>query len=918
MNVFEDNPALPKQREKLMLTNLVTHYDDIKNINLEQMVEQIEVGNFDFLENEANKGIFQKIVYYLNLTNHKEWFLLTLFSITTTIILIIVDNIIVIGFNWRYNMLSNNSTIFNVFIYFLTSQVLALIATSVGYFVSPDSDGSGIPEIKVVLSGNPMYQFYNFNALFGKIIGLIAGTCGGLTIGRAGPYVHISCIISKQVLKSAYFEDIKSSSTGKNMMLIVGCAAGITLAFGTPLAAVVFSIEQTSTVYLVSNLWKSFYVAINCIFIKNIIYNATRLRFNIIEEEHLEQLIEFKHEAWFFIVLGILCGIVGAFFNIFMGKIAFTRRTSKNPYYNNRWKYVSIISLICCFVAIIFPPLRSGQTKIFSVLWRPNKVAEKLLMGSNQDVGTRITNITSNYKPIVNRTEEDLYFNITESNGNVIGQVNKTIIDIILNNDIKEKTNSTITHAIENNDTQSNFYNPLLSLLHPNEGFILLLCFLGKFFLTIICCTANLPVGILGPIFLLGSIFGRLYGHVLYLIFGVRDEYLYSMAGAACLLSSSIHSIAPPIIIFELTGQSNYLIHLLFSALLANLIGQSLSVSGFDLILFIRKLPYLPSVKSSKLYELTAKNIKEKISFYLRVPSEDQKPSITNVMNNLGNNNNILNTRISSFANQSQINAQSLNDPDFMNNMYVNPLTNMQAPHHQYNFNNLINNPTIGESDDNFDRNSLHFQEHDNQIRIYNEFNIISALILLYKLPKKYFLNIPVVDSNNYIKYTFTAKKLFAYIQQEYNKNKHKFDVRIHSSMNELLVFFKNKFIPNRMYFILKMFLKFKKFFENMNENHKHRLDKYFLESSMYEILRRLKEFSAINKESFLNTPIDYTSEILDLDKSYLTIEQSFSALKIQFLFTFLSMSHLFVTDKGRLVGIITKEEFIKKSMTIK
>jgi len=434
----------------------------------------------------------------------------------------------------------------------------------------------------------------------------------------------------------------------------------------------------------------------------------------------------------------------------------------------------------------------------------------------------------------------------------------------------------------------------------------------------IISNTSNVPLGILGPILMIGSFFGRLYGHLLFIFFGIKDEFLYSMVGAACFLSASIHSIAPPILIFELTGQSSYLIHLLFSSLIANLIGQSLTVNAFDLILFIRKLPHLPSVKSSKLYTLTAKDIKEKISSYLRLitPTDNKIQELNRIshINPIGNTNNITPQHTPSyyFA-KSNVNTISLNDPDLMSTF--NP---------KFHFTNINSNqpfmqPSTITQDENFDRNSLHYQESEDEIRIYNEFNIISALILLYKLDKfSYASSIPVVDSENYIQFTFTAKKLYLYLKHEYEKNKSKFDVRIHSSMNELLDFIRNKFIPPKRYFIMKMFLKFKKFFRNMAESHKHRLDKYFLESSMYEILRRLKEYAALNKESFLNWPIDQHSPILDLDSSFLTIEQNYSALKIQFLFTFLSMSHLFVTEKGKLVGIITKEEFIKKSMVIK
>lgn len=64
----------------------------------------------------------------------------------------------------------------------------------------------------------------------------------------------------------------------------------------------------------------------------------------------------------------------------------------------------------------------------------------------------------------------------------------------------------------------------------------------------------------------------------------------------------------------------------------------------------------------------------------------------------------------------------------------------------------------------------------------------------------------------------------------------------------------------------------------------------------------------------FLNDKIDLDDRSLAADKSALTVDVNFPALKVQFIFTFLNISHIYVTNNGQLAGIITKEEFIKKS----
>lgn len=67
----------------------------------------------------------------------------------------------------------------------------------------------------------------------------------------------------------------------------------------------------------------------------------------------------------------------------------------------------------------------------------------------------------------------------------------------------------------------------------------------------------------------------------------------------------------------------------------------------------------------------------------------------------------------------------------------------------------------------------------------------------------------------------------------------------------------------------------------------------------------------------FLNQKLDLEDKTLAADKSALTVDVNFPVLKVQFLFTFLNISHMFVTDNGKLSGIITKEDFIKKSAAI-
>lgn len=319
----------------------------------------------------------------------------------------------------------------------------------------------------------------------------------------------------------------KSIST-KNNMLAAAAAAGITLSLGTPLGGVLFSIESTASIYIVSNIWKSFFVSVICIFFSKIIRPSKTVLFSNITGT---KPIIFSSEFILFIFLGILGGLIGSLISTLIAKITYIRRKSKNSFLNNRFKYAIIIALITSIITFFISTLRNSDTALMEFLFdRDSK-------------------------------------------------------------DIKD-------------------------LIHPNEGINLLVICSFKFLISILCLTVNMPAGVFGPLFCIGALSGRLYGHVLQYFFTVAGENIYSMIGAACVFSGATHSVSSALIIFEMTGQTSYLAPLLLATLISNLTAQALSMSIFDVLLLIKNLPYLPGIKSPALYNLSASDICTKVNFY--------------------------------------------------------------------------------------------------------------------------------------------------------------------------------------------------------------------------------------------------------------------------------------------------------------
>ena len=104
-------------------------------------------------------------------------------------------------------------------------------------FVFPDVRGSGIPQTKAAyhLSGGVM----GWRVPFGKFITGVMCVGGGHSMGREGPSVQIGA-----GLASAIGQWLKLSPTRVRDLVPVGAAGALAAAFNTPVAAVLFALEE--------------------------------------------------------------------------------------------------------------------------------------------------------------------------------------------------------------------------------------------------------------------------------------------------------------------------------------------------------------------------------------------------------------------------------------------------------------------------------------------------------------------------------------------------------------------------------------------------------------------------------------------------------------------------------------------------
>ncbi|MEJ5082229.1 chloride channel protein [Ochrobactrum sp. MYb379] len=130
---------------------------------------------------------------------------------------------------------------------------LPLIITPLGFMLCsciaitcfPGSGGSGIPQaIAARHLNNPKDRslLLSLRIAFGKIILTIVGLFSGASIGREGPTVQVGASI---MLLSARIGSMEHARG----LILAGSAAGIAAAFNTPLAGIVFAIEEMGRAY---------------------------------------------------------------------------------------------------------------------------------------------------------------------------------------------------------------------------------------------------------------------------------------------------------------------------------------------------------------------------------------------------------------------------------------------------------------------------------------------------------------------------------------------------------------------------------------------------------------------------------------------------------------------------------------------
>ncbi|MEX6506645.1 chloride channel protein [Jiella sp. M17.18] len=133
------------------------------------------------------------------------------------------------------------------------SDYLPLLITPLGFVLCawaaaryfPGSQGSGIPQgiaARHLRGDEDRSRFLSLKMIVGKIVLTVVGLLCGASIGREGPTVQVGASLMLQAARIGGMAHARG-------LILAGSAAGIAAAFNTPLAGIVFAIEEMSRSY---------------------------------------------------------------------------------------------------------------------------------------------------------------------------------------------------------------------------------------------------------------------------------------------------------------------------------------------------------------------------------------------------------------------------------------------------------------------------------------------------------------------------------------------------------------------------------------------------------------------------------------------------------------------------------------------
>ncbi|KAF8360506.1 clh-5, partial [Pristionchus pacificus] len=251
-----------------------------------------------------------------------------------------------------------------LFFYVAWAVGMSTLAVLLVKVFAPYACGSGIPEIKCILSGFIIRGYLGKWTFLIKSVGLILASASGLSLGKEGPMVHLGCCIGNII--SYLFPKYGQNEAKKREILSASAAAGVSVAFGAPIGGVMFSLEEASYYFPQKTMWRSFFCALVAGIVLRLVNPFGSDQTSLF---HVDYMVKWSFiELIPFGLLGIFGGLVGALFTALNIRWCRVRKENKmvggNPIYE-----VVLVTLFTAAISYFNPYLHKSGTAVIKQLF---------------------------------------------------------------------------------------------------------------------------------------------------------------------------------------------------------------------------------------------------------------------------------------------------------------------------------------------------------------------------------------------------------------------------------------------------------------------------------------------------------------------------------------------------------------------
>ncbi|TPP51518.1 Voltage gated chloride channel family protein [Leishmania donovani] len=476
------------------------------------------------------------------------------------------------------------------------SVVLVAIAAGVVVYFEPAASGGGIPDVMAYLNGVHLRKAMNLRTFIAKAVSCICAVAGGLPVGLEAPLIHLGAITGAGVtqgrsrtlgFQTSMFQAFRNNKDRRDF-ITAGAACGVSVAFGAPIGGLLFVMEEVSSfwdqssngqIFLATMLCFTFSTIINSIVegrrLLGWVSNAAAVLFevNITIPLNLVSIIPS-------LFLGIVMGSLAAFFtkaNLILIK---WRRRVLRPYQFRRFLEPVVIGAVfssCMYVLSLVSPCAE--------LHDIGTVNETVQQWGTEG-GWRLFNNTCT-KP---RTYSPL------------GTLNMA------------SGKNTIRHLFSR-QTAGEF--PVMTLI---------VYFLIYFASACMASGTSVSGGLVVPSLVLGAVFGRLFGLLMFHIgvakipgvprgYAAADAWMdpgvFALIGAGAFLAgTSRMSMAICVIMVELSAELHYLLPVMVAIVMSKTTADWLCEPLYHQMLLMDSVPYLPpNIVKPEFEQLTAADV---------------------------------------------------------------------------------------------------------------------------------------------------------------------------------------------------------------------------------------------------------------------------------------------------------------------